>query len=80
MLRARHGPRVATFATATFVTNTIAEMYVMQRYLQPDDLTRAGVGAFDAWAPERPLSRSRLAALEPWSGYAGWWPQSAPSP
>lgn len=48
--RERHGERVATFATATFVTNTLAEMYVMQRYLQPDDLEKAGLRAFDAWA------------------------------
>ena len=32
------------------MTNTLAEMYVMQRYLQPDDLARAGLRAFDAWA------------------------------
>lgn len=50
VLRERHGERVATFATATFVTNTLAEMYVMQRYLQPGDLERAGLRAFDAWA------------------------------
>lgn len=50
VLRERHGQRVATFATATFVTNTLAEMYVMQRYLQPGDLERAGLRAFDAWA------------------------------
>ena len=36
VLRERHGERVATFATATFVANSISELYVMQRYLQPD--------------------------------------------
>jgi hypothetical protein len=50
VLRHRHGERVATFATATFVANSVAEMYVMQRYLQPDRLERVGLATFDAWA------------------------------
>ena len=50
VLRQRHGARVATFATATFVANSISELYVMQRYLQPDALTAAGIATFDAWA------------------------------
>jgi N12 class adenine-specific DNA methylase len=43
-LRQTHGHRVATFAA-----NSVDEMYVMQRYLQPDTLT-AGVEHFDGWA------------------------------
>jgi N12 class adenine-specific DNA methylase len=50
VLRQRHGQRVATFATATFVANSISELYVMQRYLQPDALSAAGIATFDAWA------------------------------
>jgi len=50
VLRQRHGARVATFATATFVANSISELYVMQRYLQPDALSAAGIATFDAWA------------------------------
>ena len=50
VLRGAHGERVATFATATFVTNSIAELYVMQRYLQPGELDRTGLSSFDAWA------------------------------
>ena len=50
VLRERHGGRVATFATATFVANSISELYVMQRYLQPDALAAAGIATFDAWA------------------------------
>ena len=49
-LRHTHGHRVATFATATPIANSVAEMYVMQRYLQPDALTTAGVEHFDGWA------------------------------
>ena len=41
---------MATFATATFVANSISELYVMQRYLQPDCLAAAGIATFDAWA------------------------------
>jgi len=50
VLRERNGARVATLATATPIANSIAEMHVMQRYLQPDALARAGVTRFDAWA------------------------------
>jgi N12 class adenine-specific DNA methylase/SAM-dependent methyltransferase len=49
-LRSRHGPRVATFATATPVANSLAEMWVMQAYLQPHRLAATGVTSFDAWA------------------------------
>ncbi|HST81415.1 MAG TPA: methyltransferase domain-containing protein [Kineosporiaceae bacterium] len=49
-LRQRHGDRVATFATATPIANSIAEAYVMQRYLQPDVLEQAGITDFDTWA------------------------------
>lgn len=49
-LRARYGGRTAIFATATFVANSVAEMWVMQHYLQPELLTAAGVNHFDAWA------------------------------
>jgi N12 class adenine-specific DNA methylase len=49
-LRQSHGARVTTFATATPIANSIAEMYTMQRYLQPDELARAGIEHFDGWA------------------------------
>ena len=49
-LRRRRGQRVATFATATPIANSIAEMYVMQRYLAPNALAAAGVEHFDGWA------------------------------
>ncbi len=50
VLRNRHGPRVVTFATATPVANSMAELWVMQSYLQPDVLEAVGLGPFDAWA------------------------------
>lgn len=49
-LRDRHGARVATMATATPLANSITEAYVMQRYLRPDLLEKAGVTSFDGWA------------------------------
>jgi N12 class adenine-specific DNA methylase len=49
-LRSDGTRRVATLATATPIANSIAEMYVMQTYLQPDTLRAAGVDTFDAWA------------------------------
>lgn len=42
--------RWAVFATGTPVSNSIAEMYTMQRYLQLGLLRDYGVDEFDAWA------------------------------
>ena len=39
-----------TFATATPIANSIAEMHVMQRFLQPETLKQLGLYEFDAWA------------------------------
>ena len=49
-LRGEHGDRVITGATATPIANSVTEMYVMQRYLRPDLLERAGIHDFDTWA------------------------------
>lgn len=48
-LRSTHGDRVATFATATPIANTMGEMWVMNHYLRPDLLQAAGMSSFDAW-------------------------------
>jgi N12 class adenine-specific DNA methylase/adenine-specific DNA methylase len=37
------------FATGTPVSNSIAELYTMQRFLQPQALERQGIENFDAW-------------------------------
>lgn len=44
------GGKGVVFATGTPVTNTMAELYNMQRYLQPKALRDAGIQHFDAWA------------------------------
>ena len=49
-LRRTHGPRVVTFATATPVANSMAELWVMQSYLHPDLLADVELRAFDSWA------------------------------
>jgi N12 class adenine-specific DNA methylase len=49
-LRRLHGPRIVTFATATPVANSMAELWVMQSYLHPDLLASVDLRAFDAWA------------------------------
>lgn len=49
-LRSQGRERVITGATATPIANSVTEAYVMQRYLRPDLLENAGIGAFDAWA------------------------------
>lgn len=42
--------RSAVFATGTPVSNTMAEIYTMQRYLQPEALKERRIEHFDAWA------------------------------
>lgn len=37
-------------ATGTPVSNSLAEMYTMQRYMRYDELKRQGIHLFDAWA------------------------------
>ena len=49
-LRERHGTRVATFATATPIANSVSEAFTMQRFLRPDLLDAAGLTDFDTWA------------------------------
>lgn len=53
-LMAVHGgaQRGVLFATATPVANSVVELYVMQRYLQPKTLEQMGLAAFDSWAAQ----------------------------
>lgn len=44
------GGRNVTFATGTPISNTMAEMFTMQRYLDGDVLAKQGLSHFDAWA------------------------------
>ncbi|WP_026762745.1 hypothetical protein [Selenomonas artemidis] len=38
------------FATGTPISNSMTELYTMQRYLAPDRLQDLGIESFDAWA------------------------------
>lgn len=49
-LQQLNGGRGIVFATATPVMNSMTEMYIMQRYLQPDTLAELGIDNFDSWA------------------------------
>lgn len=49
-LQEMNGGRGLIFATGTPVTNTMTELYTMQRYLQMKELEARGVASFDAWA------------------------------
>ena len=44
------GGKGITFATGTPVSNSMTELYIMQRYLQYDKLNKMGLGHFDSWA------------------------------
>ena len=44
------GGKGIIFATGTPVSNTMVEMYTMQRYLQYDELVKRGIADFDSWA------------------------------
>ena len=44
-----NGGRGVVFATGTPITNSIADLYVMQQYLQSGMLASLNIGTFDAW-------------------------------
>ena len=46
----QHAGRGVTFSTATPISNTMVEMYTVQRFLDPQGLAERGVEHFDAWA------------------------------
>src|SRR5208283_3139897 len=49
-LRKQNNGKGVVFATGTPISNTMAELYTMKRYLAPEALEAAGMAAFDAWA------------------------------
>lgn len=56
LLKIRHlseinrGNKGVIFATGTPISNSLVELYTMQRYLQPDYLAQRGLQHFDSWA------------------------------
>lgn len=49
-LSEKHPGHGVTFATGTPISNTMVEMYTMQRFLDPEGLRSRGIEHFDAWA------------------------------
>jgi len=61
--------RGVAFATGTPISNTMAEMYTMLRYLAPDLLKERGVAHFDAWAANFAEAVTALELAPDGSGY-----------
>src|ERR1700689_2835632 len=57
------------FATGTPISNTMAEMYTLQRYLAPETLKSTGVEHFDAWAANFAEPVTSLELAPDGSGY-----------
>src|SRR5262249_2918198 len=49
-LHEKHAGHGVTFATGTPISNTLVELYTMQRFLDPEGLKSRGIEHFDAWA------------------------------
>jgi N12 class adenine-specific DNA methylase len=49
-LHGQHPGHGVTFATGTPISNTMVELYTMQRFLDPEGLRSRGLDHFDAWA------------------------------
>jgi N12 class adenine-specific DNA methylase len=61
--------RGVVFATGTPISNTMAELYTMLRYLAPDLLRERGVEHFDAWAANFAEAVTALELAPDGSGY-----------
>ena len=57
------------FATGTPISNTMAEMYTLQRYLAPKQMRVGGVEHFDAWASNFGEAVTSLELAPDGSGY-----------
>jgi N12 class adenine-specific DNA methylase len=68
-LRERNEGRGVVFATGTPISNTMAEMYTLTRYLAPELLGAAGVEHFDAWAANFGEAVTSLELAPDGSGY-----------
>jgi N12 class adenine-specific DNA methylase/SAM-dependent methyltransferase len=60
--------RAIVMASGTPITNTLAEMFTLQRFMQPDALGERGLHEFDAWAANFGDSRTEL-ELQPSGTY-----------
>lgn len=63
------GNRGTVFATGTLISNTIAEAYTVQRYLQYDVLKDMGLDTFDKWSSTYAQATSSLELAPEGSGF-----------
>jgi N12 class adenine-specific DNA methylase/tRNA1(Val) A37 N6-methylase TrmN6 len=49
-LQSQRPGRAMVFASGTPVTNTMGELYTIMRFFAPEEMNRAGIATFDAWA------------------------------
>jgi N12 class adenine-specific DNA methylase len=68
-LRERYRGRGVVFATATAISNTIAEMFTLLRYLALELLETQGTDQFDAWAANYAREVTSLELAPDGSGY-----------
>ena len=68
-LQERSDGRGVVFATGTPISNTLAEMYTMLRYLAPEMLSERGVNHFDPWAANFAEAVTSLELAPDGSGY-----------
>ena len=68
-LQERGDGRGVVFATGTPISNTLAEMYTMLRYLAPEMLSERKVEHFDAWAANFAEAVTSLELAPDGSGY-----------
>ena len=63
------GGRGIVFATGTPVSNSMTELYTIQRYLQYDRLQEMGMGHFDCWASRFGETTTALELAPEGTGY-----------
>ncbi|MDA8249131.1 MAG: lactate dehydrogenase, partial [Rhodospirillales bacterium] len=64
----RQPQRPLIMASGTPITNTLGEMFTLQRFMQPDVLAERGLHEFDAWASSFGDTRTEL-ELQPSGAY-----------
>ncbi len=63
------GGRSVVFATGTPISNSMTELYTIQRYLQYDRLQEMGMGHFDCWASRFGETTTALELAPEGTGY-----------
>ena len=67
-LETKNPNRAIIMASGTPITNTLGEMYTVQRYMQPEALYERGIHEFDAWAATFGETRTEL-EMQPSGNY-----------